>query len=90
MKSPVEGDFFRSTRSPSVTDIANGIQASPERDRTQGPLRMGSVLRTGHAMKSVSPSKPGRHGPVFPTGGLIRRGSSMMAVDNVSRPILSI
>ncbi|KAG8956536.1 hypothetical protein FRC04_000014 [Tulasnella sp. 424] len=94
MFSPLDGVFPRG-RSPAVTDVnMRAPMSSPERDRTQGPLRMGSILRQSHTphettMRSVSPIKPGagvyRPGPlVFPSSAsasLIRRASSMMNVD---------
>ncbi|KAG9049624.1 hypothetical protein FS837_009714 [Tulasnella sp. UAMH 9824] len=94
MFSPLDGAFPRG-RSPAVTDVnMRGPMSSPERDRTQGPLRMGSILRQSHTpletgMRSVSPVKPGagahRMGPmIFPSSGsgsLARRSSSMMNVD---------
>ncbi|KAG8916668.1 hypothetical protein FRC00_014539, partial [Tulasnella sp. 408] len=94
MFSPLDGAFPRG-RSPAVTDVnMRGPMSSPERDRTQGPLRMGSILRQSHTpletgMRSVSPVKPGagahRMGPmIFQSSGsasLARRSSSMMNVD---------
>ncbi|KAG8933749.1 hypothetical protein FRC01_007216, partial [Tulasnella sp. 417] len=76
MFSPLDGVFPRG-RSPAVTEVnMRGPMSSPERDRTQGPLRMGSILRQSHTphetvMRSVSPTKPaaGNHrmGPlIFP------------------------
>ncbi|KAG8983842.1 hypothetical protein FRB90_005702, partial [Tulasnella sp. 427] len=94
MFSPLDGMFPRG-RSPAVSDAnMRGPMSSPERDRTQGPLRMGSVLRQSHtplesAMRSVSPTKPaaGTHrtgSSIFASVGsnsLARRSSSMMTVD---------
>lgn len=100
MFSPLDGAFPRG-RSPAVTDVnMRGPMSSPERDRTQGPLRMGSILRQSHTpletgMRSVSPVKPGagahRMGPmIFPSSGsLARRSSSMMNVDQVCDPMRS-
>lgn len=81
-KSPMDTEFTGIARSPSIADRTMG---SPERDRSQGPLRMGSLLRN-----SVAPHGRQRLGPFGSSASashqmpLLRRSSSVMSVDPVS------
>lgn len=83
IRSPMDAGL---SRSPSLG--GDHVMGSPERDRSQGPLRMGSLLRN-----SVAPLGRQRM-PVGPFGGpavsasnqmpLMGRSSSSMSVEPVS------
>ncbi|KAG8886477.1 hypothetical protein FRB97_002988 [Tulasnella sp. 331] len=84
VKSPMDTEFTGIARSPSIADRT---MVSPERDRSQGPLRMGSLLRN-----SVAPLGRQRL-PMGPFGSsvsashqipLLRRSSSVMSVEPLS------
>ncbi|KAG8905128.1 hypothetical protein FRB99_000640 [Tulasnella sp. 403] len=91
-----DGVVRSQSRTPSLHDLTTDRPrvSSPERDRTQGPLRMGSALRQSHTpmdlQNRLSPTKLSRSsggagGSLFGppvTNPLVRRSSSIMALDS--------